>query len=189
MAESVQQLGLVTLPILSILACEPVGGSMFIAAYVAGIAVQIGFRGAGAISVAFIDGWGQFFDYFVFFFFGLLVALNFTRFSPGHVLYAILSLTVVRMLPVTVAVIGTHLSAATVLFMGWFGPRGLASIVLGLVYLGEVTHVSGEDTIKLVVMVTVMLSIFAHGFSALPGIALYTHKVATLAATSPENRP
>jgi NhaP-type Na+/H+ or K+/H+ antiporter len=189
MAESVQQLGLVTLPILSILACEPVGGSMFIAAYVAGIAVQVGCRDASALSVEFIDEWGQLFVYFVFFLFGLLVALAFTRFSLVHALYAILSLTVVRMIPVAVAIIGTRLSAATVLFMGWFGPRGLASIVLGLVFLGKETHVPGEETIKLAVMVTVMLSIFAHGFSALPGIALYTRKVATLAATSPENRP
>jgi sodium/hydrogen antiporter len=189
MAASVQQLGLVTLPILSILACEPVGGSMFIAAYVAGIAVQVGCRDASALSVEFIDGWGQLFDYFVFFFFGLLVALAFQRFSLIHALYAILSLTVVRMIPVAVALIGTRLSAATVLFMGWFGPRGLASIVLGLVFLGKDTHVPGEETIQLTVMVTVMLSIFAHGFSALPGIALYTRKVATLAATSPENRP
>jgi NhaP-type Na+/H+ or K+/H+ antiporter len=117
---------------------------MFIAAYVAGIAVQVGFRDISALSVEFIDDWGQLFDYFVFFF-GLLVALAFTRLSLAHTLYAILSLTVVRMIPVAVAVIGTRLSAATVLFMGWFGPRGLASIVLGLVFLGEDTHVPGEE--------------------------------------------
>jgi NhaP-type Na+/H+ or K+/H+ antiporter len=75
-----------------------------------------------------------------------------------------------------------------VLFIGWFGPRGLASIVLGLVFLEKETHVPGEETIKLVVMATVMLSIFAHGFSALPGIELYTRKVATLDAMSPETR-
>jgi sodium/hydrogen antiporter len=161
-----------------------------LAAYVAGIAIRVGFRDASALSVEFIGGWGQLFDYFVFFLlFGLLVALAFERFSLVHVLYAILSLTVVRMIPVAVAVIGTRLSAATVLFMGWFGPRGLASIVLGLVFLGKETHVPGEETIKLAVMVTVMLSIFAHGFSALPGINLYTRKMATLDATSPENRP
>jgi NhaP-type Na+/H+ or K+/H+ antiporter len=188
MAESVQQLGLVTLPILSVLACEPVGGSMFIAAYVAGLAVQVGFRDASSHSVEFTEGWGQLFDYFVFFLFGLLVALAFERFNPTHALYAILSLTVVRMIPVAVAVIGTHLSAATVLFMGWFGPRGLASIVLGLVFLEKETHLPGEETIKLAVMATVMLSIFAHGFSALPGIDLYTRKVATLDAMSPETR-
>jgi NhaP-type Na+/H+ or K+/H+ antiporter len=85
-------------------------------------------------------------------------------------------------------VIGTRLSSATVLFMGWFGPRGLASIVLGLVFLEKETHLPGEETIKLVVMATVMLSIFAHGFSALPGIDLYSRKVATLDAMSPETR-
>ena len=189
MAASVQQLGLVTLPSLSVLACESVGGSMFLAAYVAGIAVQVGFKDVKALSVEFTEGWGQLFDYFVFFLFGLLVARAFKHFSFVHTLYASLSLTVVRMIPVAVAVIGPHVSAATVLFMGWFGPRGLASIVLGLVFLGEETHVPGEEAIKLAVMVTVLLSIFAHGFSALPGITLYTRKVATLAATSPENRP
>jgi NhaP-type Na+/H+ or K+/H+ antiporter len=128
------------------------------------------------------------FDYFVFFLFGLLVALAFDHFNLVHVLYALLSLTVVRMIPVAVAVIGTRLSAATVLFMGWFGPRGLASIVLGLVFLEKETQVPGEETIKLVVMATVMLSIFAHGFTALPGIDLYARKLATLAVTSPETR-
>src|SRR5512143_3678846 len=72
MAESVQQLGLVALPILSILACGPVGGSMFIAAYVAGLAVQAGLRDASTQSLAFTEGWGQLFDYLVFFLFGLL---------------------------------------------------------------------------------------------------------------------
>ena len=85
------------------------------------------------------------------------------------------------MIPGTVAGMGTYLSAATVLFMGWFGPRGLASIVLGLVFLGYDIHVPEEETIKLAVMVTVMLSMFAHGFHALPGIALYTRKVAMFA--------
>jgi NhaP-type Na+/H+ or K+/H+ antiporter len=188
MAESAQQLGLVALPLLSILACEPVGGSMFIAAYVAGLAVQKGFRDAGARSLEFTEGWGQLFDYFVFFLFGLLTAMAFKQFSPVHVVYALLSLTVLRMLPVAIALIGTRLSSATVLFMGWFGPRGLASIVLGLVYLEEEAHLPGEETIKLAVMATVMLSIFAHGFSALPGIDLYARKVAGLDASTPERR-
>jgi len=188
MAESVQQLGLVALPILSMLACGPVSGSMFIAAYVAGLAVQTGFRDAGTHSLQFTEGWGQLFDYFVFFLFGLLAAMAFRQFSAFHALYAVLSLTVVRMVPVAIALMGTRLSSATVLFMGWFGPRGLASIVLGLVYLEEEAQLPGEETIKLAVMVTVMLSIFAHGFSALPGIDLYSRKVAGLDASTPEKR-
>lgn len=188
MAESVQQLGLVALPILSVLACEPVGGSMFIAAYVAGLAVQFGYPDASAHSVEFTEGWGQLFDYFVFFLFGLFVALALGHFKLVHVLYAVLSLTVVRMVPVALALAGTRLSRATILFMGWFGPRGLASIVLGLVFLEEEARLPGEETIKLAVMATVMLSIFAHGFSALPGISLYARTVATLDAATPEKR-
>jgi NhaP-type Na+/H+ or K+/H+ antiporter len=189
MEGSLQQLGLVALPILSVLACEPVGGSMFIAAYVAGLAVQAGFGEAGRHSLEFTEGWGQLFAYFVFFLFGLLATRVFGQFTLAHLGYAALSLTLIRMLPVAIALIGTRLSAATVLFMGWFGPRGLASIVLGLVFLEEQAQLPGEETIKLAVMATVMLSIFAHGFSALPGIDRYARKVATLAEAAPERRP
>lgn len=186
MSESVQQLGLVALPVLSIFACEPVGGSMFIAAYVAGLAIQAGFRDAEAQSLQFTEGWGQLFGYFVFFLFGLLSALAFREFSFLHVVYAVLSLTLVRMVPVAISLIGTRLNSATILFMGWFGPRGLASIVLGLVYLEEEARLPGEETIRLAVIATVMLSIFAHGFSALPGIGLYARRVAELDASAPE---
>jgi len=188
MEGSLQQLGLVALPVLSVLACEPVGGSMFIAAYVAGLAVQAGFGEAGRQSLEFTEGWGQLFAYFVFFLFGLLATRVFGQFTLAHLGYAVLSLTLIRMLPVAIALIGTRLSAATVLFMGWFGPRGLASIVLGLVFLEEQAKLPGEETIKLAVMATVMLSIFAHGFSALPGIDRYARKVATLADAAPEKR-
>lgn len=183
-----KQLGLVALPTLSVLACEPVGGSMFIAAYVAGLAVQAGFAEAGTHSIEFTEGWGQLFAYYVFFLFGLLATRAFGHFNLLHLGYAVLSLTVVRMLPVAIALIGTRLSAATVLFMGWFGPRGLASIVLGLVFLEEEAQLPGEETIKLAVMATVMLSIFAHGFSALPGIDRYARKVANLADAAPEKQ-
>lgn len=189
MAESVQQLGVVSLPVLSMFACEPVGGSMFIAAYVAGLAVQAGFRNAGTHSLEFTEGWGQLFAYFIFFFLGVSASFSFGQFTPVHAVYAVLSLTVIRMLPVAIALIGTKLHRATVLFMGWFGPRGLASIVLGLVYLEEEAHLPAEPTIRLAVMATVMLSIFSHGLSALPGIHLYERSVSALDDSSPEKRP
>ncbi len=187
MARPMRQLGVVSLPILCIIACEPLGGSMFIAAYVAGLAVQWGFEDAGSHSAEFAEGWGQLFDFFVFFLFGLIVARHFGQLAPVHVLYAVISLTAVRMLPVAASLAGTRLSTATVLFMGWFGPRGLASIVLGLVFLEEEARLPGEDTIKLAVIVTVLLSIFAHGLSALPGIDRYARKMAALEANAPEN--
>jgi hypothetical protein len=102
-------------------------------------------------------------------------------------LYAVLSLTVVRMLPVALALAGTRLARPTVLFMGWFGPRGLASIVLGLVYLEQQTQLPGEGTIRLAVMATVLLSIVAHGISAMPGIRRYAREAARLPPTAPEH--
>lgn len=98
-----------------------------------------------------------------------------------------LGLTVVRMLPVAIALSGTRLSVATVLFMGWFGPRGLASIVLGLVYIEHSMHQEGLFTIRLAVMATVFLSIFAHGLSAAPGMEFYARKIAELAPSAPEH--
>ena len=103
-------------------------------------------------------------------------------------LYAALSLTVVRMLPVAFALIGAGLSRPTVLFMGWFGPRGLASIVLGTVYLEREMHLSGEPTIRVAVMMTVLLSIFVHGLSAVPGIAIYERKNASFEPVAPEQQ-
>jgi sodium/hydrogen antiporter len=180
MAPQLQQLAVVTLPLLCVVVSEATGASMFIAAYLAGLAVQVGFKEAGRHSVEFTEQWGQLLGVFVFFLFGLRVAQAWTQFSPVLVLYAVLSLTMVRMGPVALALAGTGLSRSTVLFMGWFGPRGLASIVLGLVYLGQQANLPGEPTIQLAVMLTVLLSIVAHGLSAWPGIELYAGRLASL---------
>ena len=187
-AESFQQIGVVALPLLCLLVSDMVGASMFIAAFVAGLAVQVGFKEAGKQSVEFAEEWGQLLNLAVFFLFGMAAVRDWPQFSTASWIYALLSLTIVRMLPVAIALIGTRLSAASVIFMGWFGPRGLASIVLGLVYLEQETHFPGESTIRFAVQATVLLSIFAHGLSAMPGIGLYARKIASLAADAPEHQ-
>jgi NhaP-type Na+/H+ or K+/H+ antiporter len=188
MAESTEQLGVVALPLFCLLMSDAVGASMFIAAFVGGLAVQFPFKQAGRHSVEFTEEWGQVLNLSVFFLFGVLVARDFHAFNLALLAYAVLSLTLVRLLPVAVALIRTGLSGSTVLFMGWFGPRGLASIVLGLVYLEQELHQPGEATIRLAVTLTVLLSIFAHGLSALPGIHLYATRVAALAPAAAELR-
>jgi NhaP-type Na+/H+ or K+/H+ antiporter len=172
MAESFLQLAVVTLPVFCLLVSGPIGASMFIAAFVAGLFVQVGFKDAGKHSVEFTDEWGQVLNLSVFFLFGMMVIREFGSFGIEPFIYAVLSLTIVRMLPVAVSLAGSGLDKATVAFMGWFGPRGLASIVLGLVYLEEEKHLPGEHVTRLAVMATVLLSIFAHGLSAAPGIRL-----------------
>jgi NhaP-type Na+/H+ or K+/H+ antiporter len=82
------------------------------------------------------------------------------------VAYAVLSLTFIRMLPVYLVLSGTGLSPRDKLFIGWFGPRGLASIVFGVIVLQE--NLPGGDTIGLAVFCTILLSVVAHGLSANP---------------------
>lgn len=188
LATSMQQMGLVALPMLCMIASEATGASMFIAGYIAGFAVQLGFADAGKNSVEFTETWGQLFDFFVFFLFGLLVGRSWSAFNLTHLWYALASLTVVRILPVAIALLGSRLNIATLLFMGWFGPRGLASIVLGLVYLEREANLPGEPTIKFALMMTVLLSIFGHGLSALPGIRLYQGHIHRLAPDAPEHQ-
>jgi NhaP-type Na+/H+ or K+/H+ antiporter len=179
MAESFLQLAVVALPVLSLLLSDHVGASPFIAAFVAGLLVQVPFKSAGKHSVEFTEEWGQIFNLAVFFLFGLIVARASGGFGVAPFIYALLSLTVVRMLPVALSLIGTGLDKGTVAFMGWFGPRGLASIVLGLVYLEQEKHLPGEQITRLAVMATVMLSIFAHGLSAQPCIRLLARKTSS----------
>jgi NhaP-type Na+/H+ or K+/H+ antiporter len=72
--------------------------------------------------------------------------------------------------------------------MGWFGPRGLASIVLGLVAAQQEVDAAGAAVMRLGLMATVLLSIFAHGFSAAPGIRRYARQIDRLSADAPEHR-
>jgi len=188
MAAQMAQLGVVALPIACMLAAEAGGASMFIAAFVAGSAAQVGYREIGRHSVEFAEDWGQLFNYFVFFLFGLLCGRVLGEFSAAILLYAVLSLTLVRMLPVALALRGTGLSRASVLFIGWCGPRGLASIVLGLVFLETELGLTGESTIRLCVMATVLISIYAHGLSAAPGIRRYAKAIETLGPSAPEHQ-
>jgi sodium/hydrogen antiporter len=82
-------------------------------------------------------------------------------------LYAVLSLTVIRMLPVAVAMVGSRARWETVGFLGWFGPRGLASIVFAVISVQE-AHLAGAETITLTAYVTIGLSAAAHGITAAP---------------------
>ncbi len=181
-----QQLSVVALALLCIPAAERVSASMFIAAFVAGLAVQPGFRHAAKHSTGFAEDCGRLLNLFVFFLFGNIAAASLGEIQFVHGLYALLSLTVIRMLPVAAALAGSGLASGTVAFVGWFGPRGLASIVLGLVFIEEELSLPGEDPIRLAVTATVLLSIFAHGLSAKPGIALYEKFLRRLPANAPE---
>jgi NhaP-type Na+/H+ or K+/H+ antiporter len=109
------------------------------------------------------------------------VPLVLERAGPLTLLYAVLSLTAVRMLPVAVATAGAGLDRETVLFVGWFGPRGLASLVFALLALEELG--AGADEAVAVVAVTVLLSVLAHGATSGPLALRYGR---AMAARGPE---
>ena len=92
--------------------------------------------------------------------------------SPSIVLYAILSLSLVRIVPVAISFIGAKVEPITTLFVGWFGPRGVASILYIFIVL-ESESLPGLELIYAVVMVTVIFSIFAHGITAAPAAKRY----------------
>lgn len=186
MQESMKGLGMVALPVLCLIACEPLGASAFIASFVAGLSAHLSYPDIGPQSVEFTEEWGQGLSSLVFFLFGFLLADGVGVVTGQEWLYAVLSLTVARMLPVLVCMTGSGMSRASILFMGWFGPRGLASIVLGLVFIEQESSLPGEPTIRGTILATVALSIFAHGATALPGIRWYENKIKSINPGAPE---
>ena len=99
--------------------------------------------------------------------------------------FAALALTVLRMVPVALALIGSGLDRATVALVGWFGPRGLASVVFGLIAYDSLDHQAAHDVLGLVV-VTVTFSVLLHGLTAGPLAARYGAFAAGLVAHRPE---
>jgi NhaP-type Na+/H+ or K+/H+ antiporter len=184
--KSLQQLGLLALALMAYGGASLIGGNGFIAAFVGGLLVKRGFEDAHFHVEEFSEAWGQLLNYFVFFIFGMIVAPMILGFNSTTLIFAVLCLTVVRMLPVALAMIRTRLMPASVLFMGWFGPRGLASIVLGLIFLEREVELSTQSTIVHTVAATVLLSIFAHGVSALPGIKWYAKQIEHADRRAPE---
>ena len=102
--------------------------------------------------------------------------------------YAVLSLTVVRMIPVALSLFGTHLDRATVGITGWFGPRGLASVVFALLAYDSLDAADAQLVLGAVTMV-VLFSVVAHGVSARPLTRWYTHRLLESSHDGPEHDP
>ncbi len=142
------------------------GTNGFVAAFVAGMA--FGTVTADAELQAFAEETGTLMSLLVWFFFGaVMIVPGFQAATLLDLAFAILALTVVRMVPVAVALLGSGLDKATVAFIGWFGPRGLASVVFGLIAVDSLTPPDAQLVLG-AVTVTVTLSVLLHGISATP---------------------
>ena len=163
------------LPVISLAAAglayglaAPLGGSGFIAAFVAGLAFG-GLTGHDVSSGRRLsEEVGDLLGGVTFLMFGaILLGPALEHLQWQELVYALLSLTVVRMLPVAVAMIGSGARPPTLGFLGWFGPRGLASIVFAVIAVDQ-ARLPGVDTVLVTTYLTIGISVMAHGASAAP---------------------
>jgi sodium/hydrogen antiporter len=162
------------------------GGSGFIAAFVAGFIFGSLAETESEEASRFNEELGALLGGVTFLVFGaVLLGPALKHVSWQIVLYAVLSLTMIRMLPVAMSMIGTGAKVPTLAFLGWFGPRGLASIVFAVIVV-EDARLPGTETILLAAYTTVGLSVFAHGISAAPLARRYARWYESHSDTPPE---
>jgi len=161
------QIPIVTLALICFATAQLAGGSGFIAAFSGGLLFGALAKQHRDDFLRAAEGTGDTMALITWVIFGSAVVGH----AMGHfnwviLLYAILSLTLIRMLPVFFALAGLNVSTEAKLFMGWFGPRGLASIVFAVIVVNA--NVPNSGPIAMTVVCTIMLSIIAHGVSANP---------------------
>lgn len=163
-----QRLSLLGLSLLAFAGAELVGGNGFIAAFVAGLTMGNVARNVCETLYQFGETEGQLLTLLVFLVFGaVLVPEAIEHFSWRVLLYSLLSLTLIRMAPVAISLVGSGLRVPSIAFLGWFGPRGLASILFVLVVVEEGRLASGP-LLEGIVVLTVFLSAMMHGATAYP---------------------
>jgi NhaP-type Na+/H+ or K+/H+ antiporter len=182
-AEDFTGIAVLALALLAYLTALAVDGNGFVAAFCGGMAFGATAGRRGPEELGFLEQTSGAVSLLVWLAFGAIaVPIAFDRLDWTLLLYAVLSLTVVRMVPVALALIGSGADRNTVLFIGWFGPRGLASLVFALLALESIG--SGAEEAVAVIGVTVLLSVLAHGISAAPLAARYGRSAA---ASGPES--
>tara|TARA_R110000868_G_scaffold254012_3_gene510634 strand:+ start:302 stop:1504 length:1203 start_codon:yes stop_codon:yes gene_type:complete len=147
-------------------AAEMIEGNGFIAAFFAGLMFTTKIPQVRVQMQEFSEAQGKLFALIIFFLFGLVCIPTFYSYwDMSTLMYAILSLTLLRMLPVMLALIGVKIDFYSKIFIAWFGPRGIASILYLLIAIDELTT-TGYEKLMSVIVLTVMLSVFAHGITA-----------------------
>jgi sodium/hydrogen antiporter len=173
MNETYQRLSSASLAVIAYAAAEAMHGNGFMAAFFSGLALGASTPAVRERMHEFAEAEGQQLALFMFLMLGLIVIpLTIQYWDVRAWIYAILSLTVIRMLPVALSLIGSKLDQGTVCFIGWFGPRGIASLLYMLIVVGRLGK-TGYEYMLSVVALTVLLSVFLHGISAVPLANIY----------------
>ena len=157
-----------SIAVIAFAGAELAHGNGFISAFVAGLAFGNFLENRCEFLYEFAESEGQFFTLTTFLIFGTIaISLVGEGFEWSYLIYGVFSLTIIRIIPAAISMIGTGVNRWTVLFLGWFGPRGLASILFALLIL-EKMEIGGSKKITAVVVVTVLLSVLLHGLTAAP---------------------
>ncbi len=173
MNHSFQQLAALAISFLAFFVAEAVGGNGFISAFCAGLTLGNTSRAICQCLYDFAETEGQLLALLTFMIFGAaLVWPAVDHLNWRVVIYGVLSLTVIRMIPVALSLIRGGFQPDTVIFLGWFGPRGLASILFALLVLGR-ADIRSREEIFTIIIVTVFMSVFAHGLTAWPASKWY----------------
>ena len=179
--ETWRQLPVPALAVACFTVAQGLGGSGFIACFVGGLFFSRIDKHHKHRLLLSAEGTGDTMALLTWVVFGAgVVGMSVKSLSWEVVLYSVLSLTIIRMLPVFLSLKGMGLRTDEKLFMGWFGPRGLASIVFAVIVLNK--NLPGATTISMTVVCTVILSVIAHGLSANPLVAALGAKIKRLAA-------
>ena len=166
--ESYRGVGVISLAVLTFVLAELVGGNGFIAAFIGGMVFGNSIRHPCTALFEFMETEGQLLMLITFFFFGAtLLPEGLAHLSAVHFVYAGLSLTLIRIIPIAISLVGSGLRLPSVLFLGWFGPRGLASILFALLIVEE-AQIALIDELLSVTFITVALSVLLHGVTAAP---------------------
>jgi NhaP-type Na+/H+ or K+/H+ antiporter len=184
---SYRAITVVALALFAFAAADQLGVNGFIAAFVGGLAFGTVFVPEQRDTVLNFDaGMGSLLSLIVWFLFGAFLVSALDVLTWQSFVFAALALTVMRMLPVAISLLRSGLDASTVAFIGWFGPRGLASVVFGLVVADALTGKDADLALS-VISLTVVASVVAHGLSARPFARVYGQHVARLALDAPEH--
>jgi NhaP-type Na+/H+ or K+/H+ antiporter len=170
MEETFQRLSALPIAILAFAFAEIVGGNGFISAFVAGLGLTIGITSDHVRHQIqeFGETEGTQLILVVFLLFGLvMVPVASQYWGWPELIYALASLTIIRMIPVAISMIGSGFDWRTVAFIGWFGPRGIASVLYLLMAVAAIGF-TGFEQVMSVIVLTIMISVYAHGISALP---------------------
>jgi NhaP-type Na+/H+ or K+/H+ antiporter len=168
MAESAGGVAFLVVAFATFIGAEIIGGNGFIAAFIAGMVFGNSFKNNIHFIGEFMEGVGQLLTMLAFLIFGALMLPDaLAHMNWKAIVVALLFLTVVRILPIWMSLLGTGLPLREKLFLGWFGPRGLASILFTMIMVDEFDF-PGEQELLACVSMTVFLSIIFHGVSAAP---------------------